>query len=185
MWRRHSDIPAGFMMPCMSCSGGHFNPVVSLSAYLCGGTELRLLPPYVVAQLSGGMLGAALTRVSRRRLCCWNNNKKIPVVMLPIKDALALFCSSGRLPRCRVRRRQRGRFRRRHQRCGGVHAGGGDDDRRSHLGGVHGGHQQPDPLRRGSILYRPHRDCQHICRVKKLKYVRRATLSLSLKFIAT
>ncbi|XP_076616019.1 aquaporin-8a.1 [Chaetodon auriga] len=43
-------------------SGGHFNPVVSLAAYLCGGMELMLLVPYIVAQMLGGMAGAGLAR---------------------------------------------------------------------------------------------------------------------------
>ncbi|XP_067345153.1 aquaporin-8a.1 [Channa argus] len=43
-------------------SGGHFNPVVSLSVYLCGGMELLLLVPYVLAQMLGGMIGAALAK---------------------------------------------------------------------------------------------------------------------------
>nr|XP_046233045.1 aquaporin-8-like [Scatophagus argus] len=43
-------------------SGGHFNPAVSLCAYLCGGMELRLLLPYVLAQMLGGMAGAGLAR---------------------------------------------------------------------------------------------------------------------------
>ncbi|XP_068610436.1 aquaporin-8-like [Brachionichthys hirsutus] len=43
-------------------SGGHFNPAVSLSAYLCGGMELLLLVPYVLAQMLGGLAGAGLTK---------------------------------------------------------------------------------------------------------------------------
>ncbi|XP_040923106.1 aquaporin-8-like [Toxotes jaculatrix] len=43
-------------------SGGHFNPVVSLSIYLCGGMELRLLVPYILAQMAGGMSGAGLAK---------------------------------------------------------------------------------------------------------------------------
>ncbi|XP_029978537.1 aquaporin-8a.1 [Sphaeramia orbicularis] len=43
-------------------SGGHFNPAVSLSVYLCGGMELLLLVPYVVAQMCGGMMGAGLVK---------------------------------------------------------------------------------------------------------------------------
>ncbi|XP_068439437.1 aquaporin-8a.1 [Clinocottus analis] len=43
-------------------SGGHFNPVVSLSVYLCGGMGLPLLLPYVLAQMCGGMAGAGLTK---------------------------------------------------------------------------------------------------------------------------
>lgn len=50
---------------CVYCSGGHFNPAVSLSAYLCGGMELLLLGPYVVAQMLGGMVGAGLSMVSK------------------------------------------------------------------------------------------------------------------------
>ncbi|XP_008313283.1 aquaporin-8a.1 [Cynoglossus semilaevis] len=43
-------------------SGGHLNPAVSLSVCLCGGMQLLLLLPYVVAQLIGGMIGAALAK---------------------------------------------------------------------------------------------------------------------------
>uniref|UniRef100_A0A3Q2WW46 Aquaporin 8a, tandem duplicate 1 n=1 Tax=Haplochromis burtoni TaxID=8153 RepID=A0A3Q2WW46_HAPBU len=39
-------------------SGGHFNPAVSLSVYLCGGMKLILLVPYIVAQMAGGVVGA-------------------------------------------------------------------------------------------------------------------------------
>uniref|UniRef100_A0A7N6B6X4 Aquaporin 8a, tandem duplicate 1 n=1 Tax=Anabas testudineus TaxID=64144 RepID=A0A7N6B6X4_ANATE len=46
-------------------SGGHFNPAVSLSVYLCGGMKLILLVPYVLAQISGGMIGAGLARVRK------------------------------------------------------------------------------------------------------------------------
>ncbi|XP_067859851.1 aquaporin-8a.1 [Heptranchias perlo] len=44
-------------------SGGHFNPAVSLGAYLIGGLNIILLIPYWTAQLCGGMIGAALTKV--------------------------------------------------------------------------------------------------------------------------
>ncbi|KAM7371069.1 hypothetical protein PAMP_010565 [Pampus punctatissimus] len=44
-------------------SGGHFNPVVSLSIYLCGGMELPLLLPYVLAQMFGGVIGASLAKI--------------------------------------------------------------------------------------------------------------------------
>ncbi|XP_070782952.1 aquaporin-8a.1 [Enoplosus armatus] len=43
-------------------SGGHFNPAVSVSVYLCGGMELPLLVPYVLAQMLGGMTGAFLAK---------------------------------------------------------------------------------------------------------------------------
>ncbi|XP_019938539.1 aquaporin-8a.1 [Paralichthys olivaceus] len=44
-------------------SGGHFNPAVSLSVFLCGGMELLLMVPYITAQTVGGMIGAALAKV--------------------------------------------------------------------------------------------------------------------------
>ncbi|XP_029312356.1 aquaporin-8a.1 [Cottoperca gobio] len=44
-------------------SGGHFNPAVSLSVYLCGGMQLPLLLPYVLVQMFGGLIGAGLTKV--------------------------------------------------------------------------------------------------------------------------
>lgn len=37
-------------------SGGHFNPSVSIAAYLRGGLPLSDLAPYIVAQLSGSLL---------------------------------------------------------------------------------------------------------------------------------
>ncbi|XP_028845720.1 aquaporin-8a.1 [Denticeps clupeoides] len=43
-------------------SGGHFNPAVSVCAYLLGGMELALLAPYVLAQMIGGMIGAGLAK---------------------------------------------------------------------------------------------------------------------------
>ncbi|XP_068161678.1 aquaporin-8a.1 isoform X2 [Antennarius striatus] len=43
-------------------SGGHFNPAVSLAAYLCGGMELLLLVPYILAQMLGGLAAAGLTK---------------------------------------------------------------------------------------------------------------------------
>ncbi|XP_047465972.1 aquaporin-8-like [Mugil cephalus] len=43
-------------------SGGHFNPVVSVSIYLCGGMKLVLLLPYVLAQMIGSVIGAFLTK---------------------------------------------------------------------------------------------------------------------------
>ncbi|XP_029954519.1 aquaporin-8-like [Salarias fasciatus] len=43
-------------------SGGHFNPVVSLSFYLCGEMDLFLLLPYVLAQMIGATIAAFLTK---------------------------------------------------------------------------------------------------------------------------
>ncbi|MBN3298277.1 aquaporin-8-like [Amia ocellicauda] len=43
-------------------SGGHMNPAVSLGAALIGGLNTLLLIPYWVAQICGGMVGAALAK---------------------------------------------------------------------------------------------------------------------------
>lgn len=80
----HSDN----VTSCVSRSGGHFNPAVTLCACLCGGMELRLLPPYIVAQLSGGTLGAALARVTIRGQFVFENNTSHPLVMLTLTETL-------------------------------------------------------------------------------------------------
>uniref|UniRef100_A0A8C3QRT9 Aquaporin 8 n=1 Tax=Cyanoderma ruficeps TaxID=181631 RepID=A0A8C3QRT9_9PASS len=43
-------------------SGGHFNPAVSLAAWLLGGLHLTMLIPYWLCQLCGGMIGAGLAK---------------------------------------------------------------------------------------------------------------------------
>ncbi|KAJ7305985.1 hypothetical protein JRQ81_010351 [Phrynocephalus forsythii] len=43
-------------------SGGHYNPAVSLGAWLIGGLNMVLVIPYWVAQLCGGLIGAGLAR---------------------------------------------------------------------------------------------------------------------------
>ncbi|XP_068100386.1 aquaporin-8 [Hyperolius riggenbachi] len=43
-------------------SGGHFNPAVSLGAFIVGGLNIILVVPYWLCQLSGGMIGAALAK---------------------------------------------------------------------------------------------------------------------------
>ncbi|KAI4807690.1 hypothetical protein KUCAC02_027481 [Chaenocephalus aceratus] len=58
----HGMALAVLIMLFGEISGGHFNPVVSVSVYLCGGMKVALLLPYILAQMLGGMLGAALTR---------------------------------------------------------------------------------------------------------------------------
>ncbi|NXD17901.1 AQP8 protein, partial [Nothocercus nigrocapillus] len=45
-------------------SGGHFNPAVSLGAWLVGGLSLPMLLPYWVSQLCGGVIGAALAKAT-------------------------------------------------------------------------------------------------------------------------
>lgn len=44
-------------------SGTHTNPVVSLAIWLIGKMEHIMVIPYIIAQLCGGILGAALTKV--------------------------------------------------------------------------------------------------------------------------
>ncbi|XP_074866817.1 aquaporin-8 [Carettochelys insculpta] len=44
-------------------SGGHFNPAVSLAAWLTGGLNMVLLIPYWISQLGGGLIGAGLAKV--------------------------------------------------------------------------------------------------------------------------
>ncbi|XP_071976179.1 aquaporin-8 [Engystomops pustulosus] len=43
-------------------SGGHFNPAVSLGAFIIGGLNMILVVPYWICQLCGGMIGAALAK---------------------------------------------------------------------------------------------------------------------------
>ncbi|CAN9509004.1 unnamed protein product [Ophioblennius macclurei] len=44
-------------------SGAHLNPAVSLSFYLFGGMELVLLVPFILSQMIGATIGAALTKI--------------------------------------------------------------------------------------------------------------------------
>ncbi|XP_077172810.1 aquaporin-8 [Paroedura picta] len=44
-------------------SGGHFNPAVSLGAWLVGGLNMALVIPYWISQLCGGLIGAAFAKV--------------------------------------------------------------------------------------------------------------------------
>ncbi|XP_015232546.1 PREDICTED: aquaporin-8-like [Cyprinodon variegatus] len=59
----HGLILGVLVMLFGQISGGHFNPAVSLSIYLCGGMELLLLLPYILAQMAGAMIGATITKV--------------------------------------------------------------------------------------------------------------------------
>uniref|UniRef100_A0A8C0Q9D9 Aquaporin 8 n=1 Tax=Canis lupus familiaris TaxID=9615 RepID=A0A8C0Q9D9_CANLF len=53
-------------------SGGHFNPAVSLAATLIGGLNLVMLLPYWIAQLCGGLIGAALAKAVSPEERFWN-----------------------------------------------------------------------------------------------------------------
>lgn len=55
--------------PFLVCSGGHFNPAVSLAATLVGGLNAVLLIPYWVSQVLGGLIGATLAKVGEH---CWD-----------------------------------------------------------------------------------------------------------------
>lgn len=44
-------------------SGSHFNPPFTLAVYLCGQIRLNMVVPYLVSQLLGGLLGAAMAKV--------------------------------------------------------------------------------------------------------------------------
>uniref|UniRef100_A0A8D0GUU4 Aquaporin 8 n=1 Tax=Sphenodon punctatus TaxID=8508 RepID=A0A8D0GUU4_SPHPU len=48
-------------------SGGHFNPAVSLGAWLIGGLNLVLVIPYWISQLCGGLIGATLVMATPDR----------------------------------------------------------------------------------------------------------------------
>uniref|UniRef100_A0A8C1KCP5 Aquaporin 8b n=1 Tax=Cyprinus carpio TaxID=7962 RepID=A0A8C1KCP5_CYPCA len=42
--------------------GSHFNPAF---LFLCGGMELKMVAPYLISQLTGGLLGAVMADVSK------------------------------------------------------------------------------------------------------------------------
>uniref|UniRef100_A0AAY5EB29 Aquaporin 8a, tandem duplicate 2 n=1 Tax=Electrophorus electricus TaxID=8005 RepID=A0AAY5EB29_ELEEL len=54
-------LAVAVMVACMAeISGSHFNPPFTIAIFLCGGMELVLVIPYLVCQLLGGVLGAAI-----------------------------------------------------------------------------------------------------------------------------
>ncbi|XP_056285735.1 aquaporin-8-like isoform X2 [Pseudoliparis swirei] len=44
-------------------SGSHFNPPFTIAIYLCGGMKLMMVGPYLVSQLIGGVMGAAMAKI--------------------------------------------------------------------------------------------------------------------------
>jgi len=50
------------------CSGGHYNPAVSLGLTLVGALRPALCVLYFIAQLLGGLLGAGIVRVNTHSL---------------------------------------------------------------------------------------------------------------------
>ncbi|XP_062859882.1 aquaporin-8a.2 [Trichomycterus rosablanca] len=57
-------LAVAVMIACMAeISGSHFNPPFTLAIYLCGGMQLVMVFPYIISQIIGGVLGAAMSRV--------------------------------------------------------------------------------------------------------------------------
>ncbi|XP_037332606.2 aquaporin-8b [Pungitius pungitius] len=56
-------LAVAVMVACMAeISGSHFNPPFTIGIYLCGGMEMHMVAPYIVSQLVGGVLGAAMAK---------------------------------------------------------------------------------------------------------------------------
>ena len=64
----------------LGCSGGHFNPAVSLAVTVIGGLKTMLLIPYWISQLFGGLIGAALAKVSGP---CWDRTSGLVLMESP------------------------------------------------------------------------------------------------------
>ncbi len=58
----HAVILAIVVSATMKISGGHINPAVSVAAWLTKRMSASLMGIYIVAQLAGGLLGAALVK---------------------------------------------------------------------------------------------------------------------------
>ncbi|KTG31190.1 hypothetical protein cypCar_00019584 [Cyprinus carpio] len=43
--------------------GSHFNPPFTIAIWLCGGIQLTMVVPYLISQIIGGVLGAAMSKV--------------------------------------------------------------------------------------------------------------------------
>ena len=56
----HACILTGLVYAIGHVSGCHINPAVTLSLASIGKFPLRKVPPYVVAQIAGGLVGALL-----------------------------------------------------------------------------------------------------------------------------
>ncbi|KAM9462367.1 aquaporin-8a.2 [Clarias gariepinus] len=57
-------LAVAVMVACMAeISGSHFNPPFTLAIYLCGGMQLTMVVPYLISQLVGGVLGAAMSKI--------------------------------------------------------------------------------------------------------------------------
>uniref|UniRef100_A0A673N162 Aquaporin 8b n=1 Tax=Sinocyclocheilus rhinocerous TaxID=307959 RepID=A0A673N162_9TELE len=59
---------AGRLQPALrwlTDSGSHFNPAFTVAVFLCGGMDLKMVAPYLISQLTGGLLGAVMANVSK------------------------------------------------------------------------------------------------------------------------
>ncbi|KAM4597990.1 aquaporin-8b [Polymixia lowei] len=56
-------LAVAVMVACMAeISGSHFNPPFTLAIYLCGGMQLNMVPLYLISQVVGGVIGAAMAK---------------------------------------------------------------------------------------------------------------------------
>ncbi|XP_041942213.1 aquaporin-8b [Alosa sapidissima] len=57
-------LAVAVLVACLAeVSGAHFNPPFTLAVYLCGGIPMKMVVPYIVCQLIGGVLGATMSKV--------------------------------------------------------------------------------------------------------------------------
>ncbi|XP_072523370.1 aquaporin-8a.2 [Salminus brasiliensis] len=57
-------LAVAVMVACMAeISGSHFNPPFTIGIFLCGGIQLSMAVFYLISQLIGGVLGAAMSKV--------------------------------------------------------------------------------------------------------------------------
>nr|ADO28238.1 aquaporin-8 [Ictalurus furcatus] len=57
-------LAVAVLVACMAEIGGsHFNPPFTLAIFLCGGMQLAMVIPYLISQLVGGLLGAAMSKL--------------------------------------------------------------------------------------------------------------------------
>ncbi|KAK2876564.1 hypothetical protein QQF64_004636 [Cirrhinus molitorella] len=57
-------LAVAVLVACMAeISGSHFNPPFTIAVWLCGGLHLTMVIPYLVSQLIGGVLGAAMSKI--------------------------------------------------------------------------------------------------------------------------
>ncbi|XP_056143680.1 aquaporin-8b [Lampris incognitus] len=56
-------LAVAVMVACMAeISGSHFNPPFTLAIYLCRGMEMTMVAPYLISQVVGGVIGAAMAK---------------------------------------------------------------------------------------------------------------------------